>query len=692
MKETYVLNTSLSLSAASWNGTSRRFLLWVPFSRAAFLSFLLLLFSLSDVVRLGGMALAQEQAPARGRAPIPARDKEQERTPARGRSQIPAKEKEGGTAEAARVVADRLAAAFFRVEGLVIGFEGDHILIDRGTANGVFQGMELEVFREGAEFKHPLTGEVLGRLDVDLGSLRVLQVRERYAVAAITKKAEKAEIRQGDQFRFPMARMIVAFPNVDVEEVKGASAKSVTKDLAAALVRTGRFELIEDRQLRSMLLADKNLTSGELADPRILKQLSEKGKAQALLLGRLTPLANGDSLDVQVYSTLTGNSLVLASAEVRPAGVAHDRPSPEAKPAPAGPKDSGLRRSSSTELPTGSSAQSVISAARASITRPSTPSPSERFRLGPEFDRPMQALAVGDLDGDGNNELLLAGTDRLVAYRIDGRRLDLLAERPLDGKETVAVLEAADITGDGRAEVVLTLSRKGRSHSLVLHWMEGKLMPVLEVSDLVLRLLSTDGKTAQLFGQEAPTSGRTPGPIRHYSWDGRTYTPGQTLDAPSGIPLLGLSLADLGGDGRTRFLMLGEGAVLEAHSQGGELVATYKDSGRLVAPRSLASPRILVEGGKDGERPQIILGKEEKTGARMLRWLTGGKEARLTALRWDGVRFQEVWQTPPSEGSLADYAVVDLGGGLGRHLLLLMVRSGRLGFGGRSEIQAFRLR
>ena len=664
-----------------------RFLSLAAILRAALRFFLVL--SLLLVTGMGGISLAQERAPAKGRTPAPN------------------KEKETPVAEAVRVVADRLVAAFPRVEGLIIGFEGEQVFIDRGKADGVFQGMELNVFREGEEFKHPITGEVFGRLDKELGSLQVLQVRERYAVAAITKTAEKAEIRQGDQVRVPMARMIVAFPNVDMEAARGANIRPVTKDLAAALSRTGRFELIEDRQLRSMLLADKNLTSGELADPRILKQLYDKGRAQALLLGRLTPLANGFSLDVQIYSTLTGNQLVLASAEVKPTDVAHDRPSSGSQQARAGPKDSGLRRSSSTELTadrsaevtmgrsteltTGSSAKPGISTARASNARPSAPTPSEHFRLGPEFDRPMQALAVGDLDRDSHEELLRAAADRLIAYRIDGRRLNLLAERPLNGKETVAVLEAADITGDGRAEVILTLSQKGRFHSQILHWKDGNLAPILEAPDVVLRVLSPDGKSPQLFGQEVSPANRTIGPIRHYTWDGRTFTPSQTFDAPAGLPLLGLNLADLGGDGGTRFLTLREGAGLEVRSQTGDLVATYKDSGRLVTSGDLRNPRILIETGKDGERPQIILGREEGRGVRMLRWLTRSKVASLTALRWDGAGFQQVWQTPFSEGSLADYAIADLGGELGRRLLLLVVRQGSLGFGGRSEIQAFRL-
>lgn len=651
--------------------TDRQFVLPISISRAAPLFFLVS--SLSLLVLLAGLAHAQERTPSSGRTPVIG------------------KAKESGFAEAARVVAERLVAALPRVEGLVIGFDGDQILIDRGTADGVFQGMELEVFREGGEFAHPLTGEILGRLDKELGLIRVLQVRERYAVATVTRKGEKVEIRQGDQVRLPMARMIVAFPNVDAEEVKAANTRSVTKDLATALARTGRFELIEDRQLRSMLVAEKNLTAGEMADPRILKQLSEKGKVQALLLGRLTPLENGMSLNVQVYSTLTGSPLILASAEVKPTGVARDRPPPGVRPSSGG-RQAELTTGRSTELTTGREAEPATSRARTSASRSPAPAPSDGFRLGPVFDQPMQAMVVGDVDGDGSKELILVASDRLITYRIDGQRLSLLGEHPLGGKKTVAVLEAADITGDGRAEVILTLSQKGRFHSRVLQWRDGHLETMLEFPDLVLRLLSIDGKTVQLFGQEVPVAGRAPGPIRQYAWDGQTYAPGQPLDAPAGLSLLGLSLTDLGGEGGPRFLSLKEGAILEIHSQAGELVATYRDSGRLLAPRRGAGPRILVEGGREGERPHIILGREEETGTRMLRWLTRGKAASLTALRWDGAAFKEVWQTPPAEGSLADYALVDLGAGLGRHLLLLVVKEGRLGFGGRSEIQAFRLR
>jgi hypothetical protein len=568
---------------------------------------------------------------------------------------------------------------------MIIGFEGDQVLIDRGTADGVVQGMELEVFREGEEFKHPLTMEVLGRLDIDLGMLRILQVRERYAVAAITKRAEKAEIRQGDQVRLSMARMIVAFPNVEVGDVRDANTRTVTKDLGAALLRTGRFELIEERQLRSMVIADKNLAAAEFADPRILKQLAEKGKVQALLLGRLMPHSNGPSLNVQVFSTLTGGPLLLASAEVKPTAVAQDRPPP------ASPKDSGAPRSRPAAPAAGTSAETVIPSPKIPPPRPARPRlSSEGFRLGPEFDRPMQALAVGDLDGDGTPELLLAAADRLLLHRIDGRRLHQITELALTGQGTVVVLETADLTGDGRAEIIMTLSQKGRIRSLILQLKDGRLEVVWEVPNLVLRALSSDGKTARLFGQEVPHDGRPSGPIHQYTWDGRSYARGQTLDVPPGLALAGLQLADLGGGGGIRYLTLKEGGVLEVHSQDGKL-ASYADSGRLASSGRGASPRILVEGGEGGARPEIILGREEASGSATLGWITRRKAARLTAVRWNGARLEQVWQTPLFEGTLADYGVADLGGGIGRHLLLLVMKGGRLGFGGRSEIQAIRL-
>lgn len=623
-----------------------------------------LLSSLSLIVLPSGMAPAEERTPVRRGSPSATR------------------EQQGGLADAAAVVAERLAATFPRIEGLIIGFEGDLVVIDRGTAAGIFQGMELDVFREGQEFKHPLTGETLGKLDKDLGMIRIVHVRERYAEATVVKKAEKAGFRKGDRVRVSMARMIVAFPNVDVEGVSGVSARSMTKELATALVHTGRFELIEERPLRSLLLADKSLRAGEFADPLILKQLADRGKVQVLLLSRLTPTADGVSLDVQGYSTLTGNQIVLASAPLQSGSTTYDQP--PRRPEPPVTARPAVKTPPETSKP---ATASPSASGRPSITS----APSEHVVLEPVFDGAMTAMAVGDLDGDGKSELLLAGTDRLLTFRIDGPHLRPLAEYSLNGKGTVVTLEAIDVTSDGGAEIIMTLSHKGRFHALVVQWADSKLRAIWEVPDLVLRPLASDGKTSQLFGQTVVPGNQTAKSIRRYTWDGRDFQPGPALDIPAGLSLLELMMADLSGDGAVSLVTFQGGTALEVRARTGEPMSTYKASEGAATSPSRAGLRVLIEKERDGTGPLLILGREEEAEARLFGRWTGSKVVNLIVLKWDGAGLHKAWQAPISDGTLADYAVADLGEGLGRRLLALVVKRGRLGLGKRSEIQAFRL-
>lgn len=606
----------------------------------------------------------------------------EERPSVRGGSVSVARDQQGGFAEAAKVVAERLAAAFPRVAGLIIGFEGDVVLIDRGTADGVVQGMELDVFREGEEFKHPFTGEILGRLDKDLGTLRVLHIREHYAEATIIKKAEKAAPRKGDRVRVSMARMIVAFPNVDAEGVVGLSARSTTKELAVALVRTGRFELIDDRQLRSMLLADKELRATELADPKNLKQLADKGRIQVLLLSRLMSSADGVSLDVQAYSTLTGHSIVLASAQVQPGVVSSDRPVRRSQPVPT-------PRSVTPPQPTKPATSSSPSIKSPPVASTSLES-AEPVVFEPTLDGSLTAMGVADLDGDGKSELLAAAGDRLLAFRFDGSRLRSLAEYPFGGKVSVMTLEAIDVTGDGGAEVVMTLLADRHVRAIVLQWVDGKFRPISERPDLVLRPLSPDGKTVRLFGQAMVPADRVAQPIHQYTWDGRNLHAGPVLDVPSGLSLLEFTMADLNGDGAIRLLTF-KGGTLEVGSQTGNLISSYKVGGAVGASKNRTDPRILVDKERDGERPQVIVARDQEAEGRLLSWWSENKLGSLRVLKWDGTQFHEVRQAPIADGVLVDYAVADLGEGLGRRLLALIVRSGRLGWNTKSEIHAFRI-
>jgi hypothetical protein len=427
-------------------------------------------------------------------------------------------------------------------------------------------------------------------------------------------------------------------------------------------------------------LTDREFVTGELADPKTLKQLADRGKIQVLLLSRLTPSADGISLDVQAYSTLTGNSIVLASATVQSTIATRDKLSRGPQSAPAAP---------SAAITPAEIGKPTVGTSPPSGKLPVASMPSDHVVLDPAFDGSMTAMAVADLDGDGKRELLVAGVDRLLAFRFDGSHLKSLAEYPLREKGSVVALEAFDVTGDGGAELIMTLSADRHVRAIVLQWVDGKFMPISERPDLVLRPLAPDGKTVRLFGQAMVPGDRAAQPIHQYTWDGQNLHAGSVLDVPFGLSLLEFSMADLNGDGAIRLLTF-KGGTLEVGSQTGNLISSYKVGGAASAPKNRVDPRILFDKERDGERLQVIVAQDQEAERRPASWWSESKAGSLRVLKWDGTQFHEVRQAPIADGVLADYAVVDLGEGLGRRLLALVVKRGRLGLSTRSEIQAFR--
>ncbi len=246
---------------------------------------------------------------------------------ARGQSQV------SGFSAAAGELAAAIAAAFPQLEGTILQVRESQLVLDVGKKNKVYAGMEVEAFRPGEEFTHPLTGQPLGRLDKILGRIRVREVQEALSVAEAVSVTPGVTLTVGDRVRLSGARILVALPTVDPGEVGDVSTRTLTRDLALALTKTGRFEVWEERQLRAVLREVNAPVSDDFSDPSTLKILSDKARLPVLLLAKLSSLRGGLFLDVQVISTITGNTLTVTSAEIKGAEPRLG-PSPEASAPP----------------------------------------------------------------------------------------------------------------------------------------------------------------------------------------------------------------------------------------------------------------------------------------------------------------------------------------------------------------------
>ena len=230
---------------------------------------------------------------------------------------VTASAQEAAYGTSAAEIAERIAAAFPKVAGQVIGIERDRVLLDLGAKDQVIPGLELQVYREGQEFKHPYTGQVLGQLDRDVGRVRILEVQPNFSAAEIIQQTEGTLVQQGDRVRVTSARVILALPNVDVSDVAGTNTRSVTRDLTNALVKTGRFEVLNDQRIRAALQEEKVGSPDQLTDPSVLQALWKRLRVSAVLLSKLTLMEKAVTWDVQVLSTVRGDSITLASSEVK---------------------------------------------------------------------------------------------------------------------------------------------------------------------------------------------------------------------------------------------------------------------------------------------------------------------------------------------------------------------------------------
>ena len=74
------------------------------------------------------------------------------------------------------------------VSGLIVSVNEDQVYIDIGSNNGVHQGDNFIIYKEGKVIKHPVTGKIITVQKEFLGVLKIEEVEADYAVGQITKR------------------------------------------------------------------------------------------------------------------------------------------------------------------------------------------------------------------------------------------------------------------------------------------------------------------------------------------------------------------------------------------------------------------------------------------------------------------------------------------------------------------------
>ena len=387
------------------------------------------------------------------------------------------------------VLVDQLIELFPRVDGEIVDVKGDSVTLDVGRKHGVHVGLELEIFREGAEIKHPRTGQVLGREEKTLGRVRVTGVQETLSTAAIV---QGADIKPADRFRTAAGKVnLVLLPLLG--GVRETLVEAATQELVERLSQTGRFRVTMGDTI-NVFLGEQGLKAEDFLAGRGVKQAAEKFKVEHILAIHFKRVQNKPFMDVRFFSLPQADPAITMAffvpATIKPSGTTgrFSQGGP-ANPPQAKPR-SLLARLLGGDLEAGS-----YSSGEGSIP----------LRQVARFNFPVLAMDIAVSPKDKIPRMAVSDGDQVYMYKIVEQRFEPEWSKSVRSLGRVFSLQLADLNGDGNLEVIGNRYDPRTSLSgFILTQKDGKpTMAVENIEDFLFAVdLKGDGVKQTLWTQK----------------------------------------------------------------------------------------------------------------------------------------------------------------------------------------------
>ncbi|MBW2593901.1 MAG: VCBS repeat-containing protein, partial [Deltaproteobacteria bacterium] len=301
------------------------------------------------------------------------------------------------------------------------------------------------------------------------------------------------------------------------------------------------------------------------------------------------------------------------------------------------------------------------------------------------FKTVLKGLAIGDVDGDKNNETVFIDDNTIFVYRqIKGRFFKIAR---IDGSPTDRYIgvDVADINANGRAEIFITgvHAESGRLKSFVLEHNGSAFTRIEESANWYFRVLHVKDRGNILLGQKQGMKNIFSGPVYELLWQNGAYEPAVQQALPRGVNVFGFARGSIAGDGRdmivafnkSDYLYITDSAGAEewksSERYGGSATYLEPRTGKSAQPsradddpgiidRIYLSQRVFVRDlDKDGKN-EVIVVKNKGVAGRKLKRFRVFKSGHIEFLGWDNVGLFKKWRTREMSGYISDYAIADI--------------------------------
>lgn len=492
------------------------------------------------------------------------------------------------------------------------------------------------------------------------------------------------------------AHSTVAFLPFTVNASKDMSylRDGIGEMLASRLSAEAGVVAVDKKNVESVLGA------GAKVDPNQLAALAAKMGADYLLYGSVTSLGGGMSLDAKVYSVAAKSSETFYATAAKEGDVMTaidglawsvlEKTFGKKRPASATPALAGASGPDSGTVQTAHPDRTFRATAGFGNASLLWSEGASQFFKTRNVPLSLEGIAIGDVDGDGAIEVVMADREKVVVYKLNEGRLAEFAQIKLAALYKIHAVNVADLNGNGKAEIYISAASPSVPGSQAVEW-DGKEMSTLfEDARYFLRPVKVPGLGMVLAGQKAGAEGvAVSGPIFILTRDGDQLVGEERLPVPSGVNIFDFSFADVDGDGEWEVVVLDQWNKLLVMKQSGKVL--WKSEERYGATRRFVGGKSamqmtqqtgarrgatkVVDGGEkdllfeelyipsrilvtdvDGDGiDDIIINANTATWTSLARSIQVFQSGTMLGLKWNGVGLQELWRTRKVDGYVVDY-------------------------------------
>ncbi len=481
--------------------------------------------------------------------------------------------------------------SYFRpVAGTVTHAEGKTVILSVSEKDSLKAGMRLKILREGAPFIHPVTKELLGRIESTVGKVEVKEVQGSSATATVVE----GDVKEGDKARISDINVKLFFC-----QDKGMDWY-LADEYYRKLKGSGRMEMID--------------TALETSDEaKVVDEAKKQGADVAIIL---TAKSSGKDtlLRERLYWVPDGEKFIDKETEV------------------SADYSEGLKVGEQFFMP--KAAEAVM-----------------------KFDLPLgeEFVTMGDVSGDGNQEIIL-GTSNAVHFYKFGMELLPLWEIKGSASDEYLWVDAVDLNKDGKDEVIITSMKHGDIVSYIYEF-NGSGFAKLWEGKYFLRRLG-NGLIAQAYSSSEGFAGD----VHKVNWNG-SFALGERLKLPRGVNIFDFAFVGDAGKETLVFAYDDKGYMNLYDDKGARVWRSASVTGSYRNTFKKESSFLSREGGEWSVKDRLIGRRNEVLSVQrvplveMARGL-GNKSSRIKDFWWNGLSMEEGVLIDRIPGNLLDYSLV----------------------------------